>query len=227
MKPMRCLMLLLMLLGPLWSGEVEALVRQLGAESASSRVEAQQALAAAAREKPRHMLIRLAEAYADTQDLEVQARLEVLLSDLAREWMFYHPPGFLGVNFRMIYAEDGNKTVEILQLISGGAAEQAGLRSNDRLLEIDGRKIADMQDQEEFADAISRFRPKERVLFVVQRREEQFAITIPLGMRDAEFIDMGSSSREEEQKIRDWLDGLRPEPRSNPREPIGHFRVGP
>jgi hypothetical protein len=204
---------------------LETTVQQLGALEAEQRRDAQQQLLSMAADKPRQTMVILAEAYAEAEELEIQARLESLLTDLAREWMFYHPPGFMGVNFRMIYVADDDKAVEVMQVIPGGAAEEAGVRANDRILEINGIDLGDMLDQEEFAEHIAAIRPGVHVELLVQRNDKQFRLHFPIGLRTLDLIDVAESSRKEEQKIRDWLSSLRGGGGQNPEEPLGHFQV--
>lgn len=205
--------------------DLDTTIQRLGDPDAAVRAQAQEILKSEADQRPRFMIQRLARAYARTEDLEIEARLESLLSELAREWMFYHPTGFLGVNFQLIHLGDDDLAVEIMQVIPKGAAERAGLKAQDRILEINGIDIGDMEGQEAFADHISAIRPGAPVELVIQRGEETFALIFPLGMRAVEHLDVARASREEERKLSAWLADLRGSSASDPHRPLGHFRV--
>lgn len=209
-----------------FAGEVDELVQKLGSESAASRRAAQETLSAWMETKPRERLVLLAERYSTVEDLEIKVRLEELLADSAREWMFYFPPGFMGINFRLVYLRDDDKAIEILQVLPGGAAERAGLRDGDNILEMNGVDIGEIESQEDFVGAISELRPGELIDLVVQQGDERVAFQFPLGVRAVEHLDIRRFSREEEEKIRKWLRSLRPGPARNPKEPLGHFEAG-
>jgi predicted metalloprotease with PDZ domain len=221
----RCLILLL-LLGPcLAFAEMGELVKQLGHADLRKRNEAEEELQARAEGQPREMMMRLAEHLGRAEDLEVRARLEKLLTGLAREWIFYHPPAFMGINYRMVYLEDDDKAVEVLQVLPGEAAEQAGIQANDRILEFEGVDIGDMENQEAFADAIAALQPGQLVEVVVLRKGREAQIRFPLGVRDLEHMNIPVAAAEEEQKITEWLSGLRGGGDTDSREPMGHFRT--
>lgn len=213
------------LFGWLMASEIGVLIEDLGAEKLEVRLKAQESLVRLAEATPRQIIIELARAYGETNDLEVEARLEAVLSRLAREWMFYHPPGFMGINFRMVSLENQGSVIEVLQVIPGGAAEDAGIRANDRILSFNGTEINDMPDQEAFADTIAALQPGSLVELVVLRNGRSAQLRLALGVRDVEYINIPEASRAEEEKIRSWLISLRKDSGKNPEEPMGHFKA--
>ncbi|HZZ29447.1 MAG TPA: trypsin-like peptidase domain-containing protein [Pirellulales bacterium] len=79
--------------------------------------------------------------------------------------------GWLGIHFG-----DGNNA-QILRVLSGSPAEQAGLKADDILLELNEQKVA---DSAQFVDLIHRLRPGDQVHLLVKRGDDQlkFAATL-------------------------------------------------
>ena len=225
MRTFLLLLLVLQMRSAFGADDVEMLIQHLGHPETRQRLNAQKELSELAEDQPREMLIRLAETYSETKDLETKARLEALLRSLAREWMFYHPPGFLGVNFRMVILPDDRKAIEILQVLQDGAAERAGIRANDLLLEFQGADIESMEDQSDFVERISSLYPGTMVGVVISRKGKEFQLTFPLGARPLDQMNVAVASRQEERKIKEWLIGLQKKSQESVDQPMGHFKT--
>ena len=205
--------------------DLASLIPDLGGGEVEVRNRAQRLLEEHGSQRPRETILLLAEQYRTATDLEIQSRLEVILTDLAREWMFYVPPGFLGINFQMIHLGDDDMAVEVLQVLPEGAAEAAGFRAGDLILEIGGVDMGELQDQETFVTHISRLRPGSFVDVVIQRGDKTFSTPLVVGLRSMEQMDVQAFAREEERKLAAWLSDLRGEAPQDPRRPVGHFQV--
>ena len=74
------------------------------------------------------------------------------------------------------------------QLSSGGAAEAAGIREDDRIVRIDGEPIGNFGDLREIVSA----RPHQRVLIEVERGTERLELDVLLGsdVRDEQVVGL-------------------------------------
>jgi predicted metalloprotease with PDZ domain len=216
--------LICILMIPVAQAEVETWVQQLGADELEVRNAAQVRLAEQGVQTPRRMMMKLAQAYQEAEDLEIQTRLEVLLTDLAREWMFYVPLGFLGINFEMVDLEEGEKGILILQVLSGGAAEDAGLINGDIILKIENMDIGDFEDQQGFVEFVSELRPGFEAELHLRREGADRILLMRIGHRSGMQMDSRMYAREE-KKLSDWLSVLRGTPGKDPARPVGHFQI--
>ena len=124
--------------------------------------------------------------------------------------------GYLGVEIRAVTASDADRLdldriggVYIDDVAEDGAAQQAGLRSGDVLLAIDGKEI-DAPNQ--FQSAIAQRRPEEAVRLSVWRRGERRDFDARLVGRDNEAL---------QSWVAEWSG------RQQPALPDGHPEVGP
>ncbi|ANM29972.1 hypothetical protein ABI59_10910 [Acidobacteria bacterium Mor1] len=89
------------------------------------------------------------------------------------------PRGYLGATIAQLEtAVSGVQSLILEQVFEGSAAQKAGLRSGDQLLEIDGIEMASYSDlTEKLADT----RPGDRVRIVVRRGESDEPYYVELG----------------------------------------------
>ncbi len=85
------------------------------------------------------------------------------------------PAGWLGV-----FLEQEESTIRILGVVEGGPAEQVGLQAGDEILELDGRRFADVA---ELARAISWKGPGSESGLTIQREGSVRRLTATLGPR--------------------------------------------
>lgn len=213
-----------LLLGTAWA-ELDVWVQELGAPELEVRNRAQDVLSAKGAERPRQTITELAGFYRTAEDLEVQARLEVILRELAREWMFYLPPGFLGINFQMIGYGEGSRATEVRQVIPGGAADQAGLKMGDLILKLGDVDIGELSNQEAFVAYVATFRPGTKLFLEIKRGDTFLTLPLEVGVRGMAQLDVVKFSEQEEEKLQKWLEGLRGEQPQDPLKPVGHFKV--
>ena len=83
--------------------------------------------------------------------------------------------GFLGVS-----CEDIEQGLIVREVIPDTAAENAGIRSDDLLLAVNGEII---DSREEFIILISSFEPKEEVKVTLKRNDQEFSLKVTLGIR--------------------------------------------
>ncbi len=208
------------------SGRVRAEISGLGADEYEKREAAQARLREWADAFPRYVMVELAEAYREAEDLEVEYRLESLLRELAAEQIFYRPYGFLGVNFQPQMLRDQRQVIEIIGMVNGEAADRAGLRIGDRLLEVGGVPIKEMEGSNGFVDHVSSLLPGEEVNLLVERGDTQFRVDLVLGVRLPPGTEHADYIREQETRVREWIAGLKNRP-DDAERPEGHFRLEP
>lgn len=208
------------------TGRIRAEVSGLGAEHYEEREAAQARLREWADSVPRYVMMELAEAYREAEDLEVEHRLETLLRELAADQIFYRPYGFLGVNFQPRVLPDQRQAIEIIGVVNGEAADRAGLRTGDVLLEVGGVPIKEMGGGGGFVDHVSSLLPGEEVELLVERGDKQFRVDVVLGVRLPPGTEHTAYIQEQEARIREWLAGLKNRP-SHSEQPEGHFTLTP
>ncbi len=69
---------------------------------------------------------------------------------------------------------------EIVEVIPGSPAEEAGLRVGDLVREVDGRSVSSSHP---LAELLSLYRPGDRVTLTVERDGEELEIRVTLGRR--------------------------------------------
>jgi putative serine protease PepD len=87
---------------------------------------------------------------------------------------------YLGVS--LSEAESGEEGVVVSDAVDGGPAEEAGLRDDDVIVEIDGEPVESVQDVRAAVDAK---RPGDEMVLEVRRDGETERITVELGERPA------------------------------------------
>jgi membrane-associated protease RseP (regulator of RpoE activity) len=94
---------------------------------------------------------------------------------------------YLGIKFDALQAQDRERLkapeearVRIVEVMKGSPAEAAGLRADDLILEVDGRKLADAG---EMVSRMSRARAGDRVSLTIWRDGERRTLPATLGER--------------------------------------------
>ncbi|MDF3127823.1 PDZ domain-containing protein [Kiritimatiellaeota bacterium B1221] len=221
------------ILSGLWAGEqvlpgpiqIRQVVHLLGSEAYEERSNALSQLEAWSARFPRHLLTVLAENYAEPLDLEVEFQLEKILRRLGGEVLFYQPKAFLGVNFELSFLPDGRAAIRLQNVVQGSPAEQAGLRTGDHLLEVDGTLVSDYEDSTAFALQVQRQIPLNPLRLRVLRQNKEFYVDVILAVKKDLPHNWRRRIAEEEAKIEAWLQALRPAGGNAVDEPVGDFRM--
>ena len=208
--------------------EVNAVVARLGAEAREDRVRAQEELEAWADAYPRFVLVTLARAYRETEDMEVEYRLRHVLKPLAQRYLFHRAPGFLGVNLGREELDDGRIAILLNNVRPGLAADKAGLQAGDLILTLDGKPMEEVGREggiPGFSRAIAERPPGTRVELGVRRGNEEFTVRAVLVMRPENVGRTPTGPVDREKAFQNWLRGLRPHAVENG-IPVGHFPAG-
>jgi len=91
-------------------------------------------------------------------------------------------PAYLGV--RSEDAEEGRGAL-VLEVISGAAAEKAGVKKDDVIVDVGGREVA---DYDSMIEAIGKHRSGDEAQIVVKRGEERVELALTFGPRQAPRI---------------------------------------
>ncbi|MDO4544165.1 MAG: trypsin-like peptidase domain-containing protein [Clostridia bacterium] len=78
-------------------------------------------------------------------------------------------------DYGMFFGGSATYCVQVTDLVSGGAAEQAGIEVGDLILAVDSTEISSNSD---LSDAISEYNAGDRATLTVQRDGEQFTIEV-------------------------------------------------
>jgi S1-C subfamily serine protease len=97
--------------------------------------------------------------------------LKSVVRDLRRDGRVVRP--FLGITT----ADDGRRVTDV---VSGGPADDAGVREGDTTVSVDGRRARESGD---VADAVQRRRPGDRITVVVRRDGREVELRVRLGTR--------------------------------------------
>lgn len=151
------------------------------------------AAAAELRDMGRNILPDLQKAYSRCADFEVRTRLQEIAQAI-----IYHKAkaalgGFLGVRQQQVRKDDdaeprwpeAHVAIRVVEIITGHAAEGAGLRVGDLIVEIDGNHI---KSSREFVDKIRAHVPGDRLVLAVFRGSDRLQFRIPLGVRSMRHV---------------------------------------
>jgi serine protease Do len=94
--------------------------------------------------------------------------------------------GYIGVQFRPLQAEwveslslpKGTTGAVVVQLVEGGPAEQAGIKANDVIVEIDSKGV---KTSEELVNAIGLMKPGTKTSLVFYREGKKQSVTVTIG----------------------------------------------
>lgn len=72
----------------------------------------------------------------------------------------------------------GTRCVQITEIVAGGAAEAAGLKAGDLIMEVDGKKVGSNSD---LSDLIASYNAGDTATFTIRRDSEQLTIDVTFG----------------------------------------------
>ncbi|MGC4003796.1 MAG: PDZ domain-containing protein [Pirellulales bacterium] len=109
---------------------------------------------------------------------------------------FSAPSGLLG-----ILLEQGEYGPQILRVVEGSAAEVAGLKPNDFVLQVDDLKV---QTREALIETISNYRPGDKLKLIVKRGSQNLTISAILGRPETARpanADKGKNRRPDDERL--------------------------
>jgi predicted metalloprotease with PDZ domain len=201
---------------------VEAEVARLGADSFEEREQAQRQLTEWAEDLPRYMLTLLVEQYRHAEDVEVVVRLREVLRPLAMTYLFNGARGFIGVNMDEHQLENGEPAILLQAVHQGRPAFQAGLRTGDVIVSVEGQSIPELGGLGGFASAIAHSAPGSLIEVGVRRGRDAFTVRLQPMMWPADVPRSDNTTEKREQRFQSWLQELRPRSIENG-IPVGHF----
>jgi S1-C subfamily serine protease len=137
-------------------------------------------LVLASREKPRleKVVEEIVVEETDRRVADHEGALRAVLEEIGgKDRGADHESGFLGITLQ------GESEARVGEVLSGTAAERAGLRPGDRIVRVDKREIEGRAD---LLESLSSRSPGTRLLLVVERSGELQKIKAKLGRRDGE-----------------------------------------
>jgi C-terminal processing protease CtpA/Prc len=171
------------------AAEVTALLAKLGSPKPGDREQAADRLASlGAKAFP-----QLREAYARAEDLEVRLRIEEIVQDAYLSLHVYNKNAFLGIRQSQVPIQpagnskipQGNVGIRVEQVITGTAAEAAGLQAQDIIVAVDDEYISGNHPNpvQWFVEAIRTRGPGTKMRLLVLRKDDPFEIEATLRAR--------------------------------------------
>ena len=135
---------------------------------------------------PRSALVPLARLYHATPDFEARTRLEAFARTFFRRHMladyeFDPRKAFLGIAPSEGVSSDGKPCVAVAYVIEGTAAEQCGIKAEDRIITVDGKPPDADFVVGWFAGNIAARRPGSVAHLTVERQDSRFLVQVRLG----------------------------------------------
>ncbi len=170
--------------------ELDRLVAELGSNNYQTRLEATRTLAGLSPEA----VDGLAGVYASSDDLEVQLRLREIVE---RRFMWDHllsHHGFLGIRMSPFLPTTGvgvplalgAGAIHVDFVLPGSAAETAGIRAKDLILELNGEPIVFSLDLQGFGQQVSSAGPGGVIRLGILRNGQQLELDVSLKHRPRE-----------------------------------------
>lgn len=166
------------------------------------------------------------EIYQETDDPEVRLRCEEILKTQSDKDYLNDGQGFLGVSLLevMINLAGDDKPrfgIKLASVMPVSPAQAAGLKAGDIITSMDDQKWNDPGAMNKLIDAVASYKPRRKVVFMVQRagHEELIEIPVILGKRPVEDLDqlyyknIEEFEREAKNKhFAEWLKKFEPVP---------------
>jgi len=201
---------------------VREVVSRLGDEGFAEREVAQGRLAEWIGQWPRYLIVELAEAYGEAEDMEVRVRLREVLREPAILHLFHRPGGFIGIHMRPDTL-DGVEVVRLSRVLDGLGGERAGLRAGDLVVGAAGKTAREIGGVEGFSRLVSAHPPGSNLPLVIQRDGKRFRVEVPLGVRTVGLQWMRERREEAEREFEAWLMNLGGGEEGSADFPVGHF----
>jgi len=160
-------------------------VTQLASNKYKERIAAQRLLIAAGEKHTAPILELAASSWQASEDPEVRFRLHEVMEQVVRAHIYDHPPGYLGILMIAGQSLHERKTIGVIradEVRDDSPAEKAGLRSDDEIFELEGRRF----DKDVRTSALMHFlqtkRPGEEIELGILRDFKPKTIKVKLGL---------------------------------------------
>lgn len=201
---------------------IQEVIAQLADEEYAVRTDAQKKLGTWVETYPRFMLLAMAAAYGDAEDIEIEIRLRELMKPLARLYLHSEPRGYLGVHLGTERIGNEITAVILRRVLPNESAEAAGLKDNDLVLMMNGETMDEMGGQGGFSQRIAETTPGTVLELAVKRENKEFLVRVIVGIRPMSARERASTVGSFDAQYLAWLQTLRPD-RSYNGLPVGHF----
>jgi len=183
---------------------VATLVAELGDDDYRHREAAQAALASL----PAQALPHISRAYRDSTDAEVRMRLRLYADHYFERHVLakfedLKRPGYLGIMQQDGRLDDGAGFVQVVKVMPGTGAEEAGLEAGDRIIAINGNPMPASNATLAVARYIQAHQAGDEIRCTVLRGEQSIEITATLGGLPDEHLD--PEKREQLERVRQQL----------------------
>ncbi|WP_035608683.1 PDZ domain-containing protein [Haloferula sp. BvORR071] len=192
-------------LGEAAAGELETLVEGLANEDFKTREESTTELVRRGQAEPGIVRPLVLHHYFKNPDPEIRLRCETILRELATESY-----GFLGVQYRAreYFDEDGKtrQGIELLMVLEGKAANLAGLKVGDILMEVDGKTLDGEDPAAVFGRTVRLLGPGRKTTVKIDRTGEVLVLPVVTGAAPKEVVTMDPDAG-----FREWLEAQKAE----------------
>jgi hypothetical protein len=217
-----CRIAVLLITCLVWPGRVSAqdatwmgLVRGLSHESFAQRRLSQEGLGKLLNEQPEKWVPICLKTIDQTDEPDVDFRLNEVLFGLFRDRVLNKPRGFLGIRLSssFIPPQPGKQQlvpcVDVLDIIPETAAAASDLRIGDKIYEVDGQDVGANNAQGGFIEYIYSRPPGHEVKFKVWRTGTTFETRVSLGLRPPDLPLSSFYQKSSGTYYREWLDRAR------------------
>ena len=180
--------------------QIASLVTELGNDEYATRLKAKSALLDFGIGHPEHVLENLADPYFITTDAEVHLQLRMIIWNILRFDLNERPVGFVGIQMHdaTIFKEQGKvvRTVEVMDVIQGTAADKNGIRFGDHIVEFNGKPFTAGFPSQEFQKAILLLSVGDKVKLLINRDGKDIELEFSLGERPLNLIGTNDPEKE-------------------------------
>jgi C-terminal processing protease CtpA/Prc len=180
--------------------QIAGLVTELANDDYTTRLKAKAALLDFGIGHPVHILENLADPYFITTDAEVHLQLRMIIWNILRFDLNERPVGFVGIQMHdaTIFKEQGKaiRTVQVMDVIHGTAADKNGIRFGDHIVEFNGKPFTVGFPSQEFQKSIQLLAVGDTVKLLINRDNKDIEMEFSLGERPLNLIGTNDPEKE-------------------------------
>jgi hypothetical protein len=181
------------------AGELEPLIAGLADESFTARQQASAELVRQGREDIEAVRALCLEHFLEDPEPEIRIRCGKVLRELLAE-----SAGFIGIRHqaRAYFDEEGEmrQGVEVVEVLSGHAAEKSGLKTGDIMVRLDGKRFGGDSPAADFSRCIRLLGAGKHAIVQIEREGELRDITLTTGAAPEELLTVDPETR-----FQEWL----------------------